>query len=398
MSGFVPTARPSSGINHTTKQHRMLAHDAVPMSIAFSFRNGFSFPIILVCKNGLKYRIPGDTNYAKINQDFCVDVIYSFNHGVKIDDESLLDVIGENSCPELKVIKQAVRETESRMGHGKQFVVTHHVNVGDFMRAGKNMNIEELDIVIAAEEFGSKVVHPHSQAAEIMLSTSLSDQQSFFYQIVINDPDKHYGERFVNIAGKIHRCKVSTCTNKSPGVYLYANYAVDKEHQNGSVFSEFYSFKDADEKLALFRTVDEAITLGNLLAAKEREHQLLVQNLKQANLTMKHELDEAKAKLELQVINSKADADQRNAEYQKALSDLKQRELAFDDHKREREATWAKEKAALEADLARQKHEFEQRSLRSKDLYDERSYARKDSSEWLKYVMGLGLLVYAIKK
>lgn len=398
MSGFVPISRFSSHIGITTKQFRSLPHNAIPIAISYNFRNGFSFPIILVCKNGIKFRIPGDTNYAKVNKDFCVDVSYTINEGVKIDDDSILDVLDDNSSEDLKIFKAALAENDRFVGTNKHFVISYSVNINDFMRADKSMTIEELDIVIAAEDKSRYAVHPQSHAAEIMQATQLSDQLSFFYQIAINDPNKHFGERYVNVAGRVFKCLTTHHLTNPPGVYLYSNNAMDNQQQNGAVFSEYYTFEEATEKLALYRTVDEAKTLGDPLEGLKRDHAMAVQKLKNDNLELQAELDRQKNALDRQILANKSEADSRNSEYQLMIAKLKEKEHAMDEEKRAREAEWAKEKTRLESELAARKHEMEMKSLRSRDVYDERSYARKDSSELLKYVMGLGLLVYAIKK
>lgn len=321
---------------------------------------------VVICeRSNLKLVIPPTPSFGK-EQEIVIRVEYWIHEEkVKINTELLLDrlqLVGDH----LKIFRNAFSCNQTSGSHfrGVNFLVEypiHHHVLEDY---GGSVYFKEIDTVIAVGDRHDCPDHPFSYEAE-MLGTSTVDSDNPVYglniDIYINDPKNKYGERFVNLFGKVYCVRTIKLNDRREGIYL--NKVI-----NGKSHSVFYAFDDTENEIALYRVEDEALSAGHVDIVLKRN----LAELEHSNLLLKKELDQSKIMLQ-------------------------QREIDIAAGKMELEKEKEEWKARKEREDLERKMEYE----RMRDMYERRSYERKDRSELLKHIptllVGLSTVFLAIK-
>lgn len=357
-----------------------------------SYKNGLPYPITVVLRNGLSLTIPPLSGNWRDQSNFVVQVRYRFAKNVKIDIHRILDAVDADSTNELIALKDAIRDARiNQTANSNECVLTYQVTRSQFESVPDGLYLSNLDITISKDVIGSDsyVVHPESSAGyELRLERRL-ETSSFKLDIEINDPEQLFGDRFVNVLGRIYRVHARVHPDRPPGVYLTSPNDIDQE----ACDAKHYPFETADAELMLFRTASEARTLGNLAESRKAELEELQHNnrieLAKLEMDFKTQLHD----LNMQLNQHKIDKTQREAAHAEEVARLKAVELRLSLEASEREAR----QKSIDAAYAAEKADREARAHRERDYYERRSYDRKDSSEIVKWippmVVGAGLII-----
>lgn len=183
------------------------------------------------------------------------------------------------------------------------------------------------------------------------------------FNLLINDPDKIYGSRYIYVSGQVIKIIPTIVPNMASGIYY--DY-----REIGKTSINHVGFEDIDTlPIKLYSTEEEAKTNGD------------------PSLLMKEEL----AKKEHEIALSKKEAELLKAENAR----LREENIKL-------EAELNKEKLKREAGANALKDEYEEKSYSRKDHYEHRSHSRKDSTEVLKWVAGIATVAvgayFGIKK
>lgn len=365
--------------------------DALTCNI--SYLNGLSDAVTIVQRSGLAFTVPAASD--RNERDFVIRVSNSFSRGVNIDGHYLLNGVTENSPVELQKIQEALNRRNLYNRGREEFCLDYLVSRETLQKRGGSIYLVELDIVVSILTPNHVPLHPFSDVgmrAQLLESDPAVNSPKYFgMNIRIVDNNGRFGDRFINVSGQIYKVVALKSSKLRDGVYMTSSAAVDGDYDVCPPSCQRYSFEEADAELKLFRTVDEAKTLGDIAAATDRELKELQAKLRREEhefklerLRREDELDIAKRAYEREKLEFETDMAQR-------LARQKLRELELDE-----------QKAELDAMRRREDHLRTMEAMARKDLYESRSYQRKEFSEYIKYVpvviAGLASIFLAIKK
>lgn len=382
-SSYKPLIDPPIPYQGVTQYHdtqeRFLGNDpGYHFSINYEYVNGFSKTVTLVDRTGLRIRVP-PTQVPNIHH-FVIRVKITCGDAVKMDINGLL-----NSDQPYEQMYARVLSEGTVLSHFNQVIYTldHFITLDQVDTVGGNLYLSNLDLVISTLFPEHVAPHPYSDegARNYLLSfdKEINNATQFGYTIKIFDPDGEYGERFININNTIYKIPVSTERSIPKGVYIINSGSVQSNAGITKPVSKHYTFDEADEALKLYQSVEQARTLGDEYAQKEKElkEQTLKikekeQSLKEQRQAKDFEYDEQKRELERRV--AEEEARRKESEHQLAQQQLKYKEQ-----------------------LQQIEHERSIRMMGTKDYYDHRAYERKDSSEIVKFIPAIitgGLAIF----
>lgn len=292
---------------------------------------------------------------------------------VILDDRQLYNAVSDQPNQESNVLKElALGMHNAQMVWGdKEMAADYQVSLDDLQASGGSLYIPEIDVVIA-ESTNRSTAHPESPMGKKLRMMSLCAKGGFQLNIEIVDPNNVLGDRFINFGGKVFRIKKIDDPTRKPGIYYTGNIKPDGDLEVGVPgFMEFHELSGADGALAMYRTVDEAQSLGNLTESLKRQFEVE---------QMKSKLEVAR--LERQIENDKAE---HQLVYNRLLAANKIADEEREQHKRRIDELNEKIKT-----------ERERESARLRDEYERRSHERKDSSEILKWIPTILGVVTAI--
>ncbi len=338
-----------------------------PVEKRISYINRTHREVIICERSNLKLVIPAAPRFG-VPQEVIVRVEYWIHEErVKINTELLLDRMRDLG-DHVKVFRQAFscNEFYGPQFRGVRFCVEYAVDQATLEDYNDSLYYKDIDLLISIADKSECPDHPFSQEAEIndAYANVLINQPSLGLNvdIYINDPKNRYGERYVNVFGKVYCIRTVKLFDRKEGIYL-------SKIVNGKRCDVYFTFEEAGKEINLFRVEDEALTNGHVDIILKKN----LAELENTNLLLKKELDASKTILQTKQV----ELDARKAELDK-----------------EREE-W---KAEKEQEDLKRKREFE----RMKDKYEERSYERKDRSELLKHIptliIGLSTVFLAWKQ
>lgn len=328
-----------------------------PVEYRQSYINKTHVPIVIVWRSGLKTTIPAE-NALNDNSAFTIEVEMSFGVDVKKDVQRVLSAVDEKGTVELRKIKEAfANNVEGRWGRTR-VLLDYSITIPEIKKLGGSIYYEELDIVISLNGLDDAPPHPYSEEGKSMQLINVGDIKDigFSYNIDVIDNLGIFGTRYININNKVYKVTPKKDMQKRDGIYVASNAPVDNAIEINAKSSEYHAFDKAAE-LGLFRSIDEAMALGDMESARKKE----LLNLEHSLQVSKREYQELQNRFDIEV--AEKDRLLKEAEHQ-----LK------------------------EADIQLQK---------TKDHYENKSFQRKDSSETLKFVPGviaaIGSMFLAIK-
>lgn len=336
-------------------------------AVEYEYHNGLSRPVTVITRLGIKAEIPPSQN--TVNRDFLIRVKLHLGINVKLNVDSLLSSSQESS----RLFAQVITEGTSRYIQGqRRYTLDYSVNLEDIEGRGGNIYLNNFDIVLTTMDSYLQAKHPFGEEGlrnySINDEVSINNVDSFGYTLKIIDSLGSFGERFVNIAGNVYRVPVSKSHELEDGVYITSSGSVQGDYALVKPIFKRYSFKEAEQTLRLYRTVNEARTLGDEMASKERELKELTLSLKEKENKLKEErLD-------------------REHEFEVKKHELKDLELESERRKKDIEARHTEKLTRLKEEIADLEHARNISIMKQKDYYESRSQERKDTSEVVKFL------------
>lgn len=348
--------------------------------VALMFENGFPYPVKVVLSSGFAVTLPPHGNVGINNvlsqrvYNFVVRKQFKYSSHVKIDTNNVLSDVPEDN-KELYAMVLAANQANSNYGYQyHDFSIDYCISRDQFEAHAKTgLYVPEIDAVICLAD-DCDVVHPNSPDGLSMQANESGDLLGYSFRLEIVDPYDQFGHRFININGVVDRIEPIKDVRREPGVYLH-RVMRETSGKTADIETKHFSFDEAIKALRLFRTEDEAKSLGDILEAQKRDYELRAQENKNRSLELESKLREETAK-----------SKQAALDYEAKEAELKEvREVL---------------KALREERVTKLKEDYEKRSMAREDYYDQRSSARKDDGEWLKWVpaviVGGGLLAYKL--
>jgi hypothetical protein len=311
------------------------------------------------------------------NKKLIIRTTMIMNAAIKLDTQHILSgVTDDSSSSELIALRNAFNEHEKKTYYsGAKLVLDYPVSYDQLRANGGTIYHHELDCVISILPIEYAPQHPFSNSAKeansIQSNLVHQDNKCFGYSVELIDSAKRYGDRYLNIGNKVYRVTTKTDGSRKDGIYVVSNNPVTGKFDVTDVKVNYFTFEEAQEKVGLFKTHEEALNLGDVSLAKKMEMAALEQTL----LAMKHETQIAKQSHELEII-------EKNKE-------LKRLEMEASRHAQV--MLEMKERVDIVSALERQ---------RIKDHFEDTSHSRKEQTEIIKWIpamiIGAGAICTAI--
>ena len=346
--------------------------------------NSLRTPVTIVMRSGLSFLIT--PSVSRSNKDFVVKESYTYGSDVIPDVRKLLHEVNEDSSSYQKALKAAIDNRSERVGCGKtRFAVEHRFSEEELGSHGGSIYVPELDIVISI--LAHHMVPPHPYSCEGNRRKMITEDDTinrlgvFGYSIRIIDNKGVFGNRYVNMSGECFKVAIVKDINLRDGVYVTSSGLATGDHYAAPPRCNFYTLEEADKELKLYRSYEEAMTLGDVYAAKERE-------LEEFRLQVKREEEELKRR------RMQREEDHKATEFRLAeeKAELERRERELEQETTRRMTELKEQQAALD-------HARQIELIKTKSHYETRSLRRKDTSEAIKFIpalIGGGLGLWAV--
>lgn len=328
----------------------------------YSYYNGLEYPVHVVLRNGIQFTIP-PVNYGG-RRVFAIRTVVSHANNVKIDISRLFNNSTETSKSLLATLKEVQdKGLVERTMENSTLSYFYKVTQEDLNNGGNSLYLPHLDVVISTLE-GQLPQHPYSE--EGLLTQNLevfptaNDANSFGYNIQIVDNHGCYGRRFINIGNVVYSIPTAKRPTMPDGVYLISNGPCQVEGGITEPVTERYTFEEADEKLPIYRTIEEARTLGDQVAQMEKE-------LKENSLYLKRE-EQRLAQEAQEFKRMQAEEEQRRkVEEQRIKADLEEEERRRKREWEEEERLIKQQREAEEVEIKRKREEEEYAIKKARD-------------------------------
>jgi len=294
------------------------------------------------------------------------------HHDVNLDTTELSNDCGVKTSSEAQAYQDALQIAEDKLGRTNEMQsawVEYTIPASDFDANGGVLFLQNIDLQVSVLDQASTAPHPFS-----LLGQRNRDAYDFkedmtprgvFYGVYIRDKDNHFGQRFININGHVYGIPVLTDeTTERDGVYFIHCNRTTSSFVPTRVFTEFYPFDEADEKLGLYQTYREALTLGDPQERFKREYELRIQQLKNDELQFKE--DRAAQEREMDAIRERHRREQ--AEYEHQILKIGQLNRLISAELERREQIYRREMQIL------------------REITDGRSAERKEAGEIIKLI------------
>lgn len=349
-----------------------------PVDYKVSYINNLHEDVVIGWRSGLKFTFEPERNMT--SNVLVIRTEITASRKVKKDLERILSVVGDSATNELKAIRQAYTGQVQDLGYNQvKLVLDYTIAYEDLKKHGGTVYYHETDTVVSLSSATRDPVHPHSDTGRRIAAVSgvksKHDCGSFYYDIKIVQNDESGCSRFLNFASEIYKIDSHKDPDKRDGVYVVAVTPRSNHNETHKDTVNYLSLEQAEQTMGLYRTYEDALTLGDPEAARKKEltrleHELAVLKRDNSIESQRHEMELIKAK----------------GEAEKAKLELEEKETLLR--------------------RTRENHDYEMNLLRmrDKDYYEQRSYQRKDNSEFLKAIptimVGIASVitaVYAVK-
>jgi len=265
------------------------------------------------------------------------------------------------------------------LGTARVAGVTHYIDQNEIVDHGGSVYIENLDLLVTIADGSGRLPppHPYSRLGSIARVNEMTHDSfglsDVIYAVKIVDRHATFGGRFLNFSGRVVYIPAEDNVEDTiaDGVYLTINKPPRGKQTDYSRTTEYFEFKDADTAVPLFKSYDEALTLGKPEEVRKRElerekadlerlrHQQSVDQIEQ-----KRKLSEAEEIFAERQRNHERDMAARREDIDRRKADVEEREI----HLRQRE------------------HELKTEQIIVKNKLDAKNDARKATIEALKFI------------
>lgn len=354
------------------------------IEVRVAYENYLPLDITIVERNGLRCVVP--SRIGPFGVGFVTRVEYRLLEETADGIDKFMAQIGSSSCEEMRVFKEAYTRQRTTNWHRGAVVVLDYIVTLETLKENNGViYYKNRDIIISSLDIASTPAHPYSEDGVDKSGLEAGSgfgigRDMIAFKIELVDNARNIGNRFIFFAGEVHSVVAKIDERRSCGVYITKTSNDITNPTKYTAHQEHLSVEDAQLRLGLYRTPQEALEGGDsiltrkeALARSEHELTLLKQDLQQAKL--------------------QADQD--------AL--VAQRELAELIHGNKiKEAALAEKSSKLDRDRKEFEYEQERRRSEMRDMYERRSSERKDSSDMLKFlpmlILSIGAVMAAFSK
>lgn len=332
-------------------------------SLYVNERSGLVYPIKPIAERFSSNFIIRQEYYIPINLFDDLTELFSkpMNKDIDSDLITLKDVFLEQ------------KDNDSSKYHGMTIFVD--ITVGnDLFNQFDEIYLTNADIVVSKKRNHSYARHPFCQGSlQKEKFDFLSDKKGMSISIEIIDNENLISNRYYLLMNTVYKLVPQEDNTRNNGVYLTQIDHVSDQNEP-SIITTRYDFKDAEDTLGLYKTIEEARLAGDISREREKELETLQFENKRIALEIK--------KLE--------------QEHNRIMTDKTQiiRELQLENEKIQ--ADNLKDKMKLEKDLHELKAKLDKEKVERNDHYEERSKNRQESLEITKYLPAIIAAVAAI--
>lgn len=352
----------------------------VPFRVSTFFINNTPNDITVVFRNNFSQTFKKNPNIpavrSKTHRCFIVRKVYHFKGELnitgainRINDFRRLSNVDNG---ELEILHAGLTNAynATRKCTNVSVAIDRYVEIGIFDNY-KDVYLTDVDLLLQKDNYDPNIVHPFSVDGTVLdkYKHQLDDRRVSGVFVELIDNDNAITNRYIYLAKKMFSVPTKKDNTRRDGVYFTTvNYnalnevAIDPFH---------YSFEEAEEKIGLYKTQEEAITYGNPELSSKAEWEQKQKELLEA----KRELELLRNDLKIKEMNRQEELDQLKHEQEINTAALKEKMAKLEEkaNKRKRKYDELKEK-------------MEQKRDERKDHYEEKSHTRKNVLELIKYV------------
>ena len=263
-----------SAIDYTVHQTKYVLEkmERHPVSEHIEFYNGSAYGVVVSRRNGVSF-ISRPPNGHK-GKEFVIVVTYEVGCHFVDRFANELEKSHRFSNAETQVYLDNVKRQQlAGMGRrsGNAKVSIHYLIEIDRLLAAKEncLYIENLDMVLSLDSIGKVPPHPFANMNLRPLNMTYRKDaiktNECIYHVRIVDNNDEFGGRFINTNGTVLRINACKDNLAQSGVYVrLSNQSNINDSATPTIIQNYYSFEEAETKLSLFRTREEARTLGDI--------------------------------------------------------------------------------------------------------------------------------------
>lgn len=365
--------------------------DCGPITVTTTFINYLNSNISVVMRNGLRHTVPLVHNRNK--KVFIIREKYQIRSESFDELLNLFSVCSDINLPDLSALEAGFNETMRFNKFGTACVTVDTVIDLKSLERGKgSVYIPNRDLVISRSSLLDAVSHPFATNTILIdkykALVDNSKGASFYIEIV--DNEAQISDRFFYIDKTLFEIKPIKDPSRSSGVY-FCSVTADIIG-NPQINKVIYSIEEAQDRLGLYKTREEALSSGNTEASRKETIQRLTHEISLNNLKHTAEQNELKTKSE----ELKAEYTNLEIENKKYILALETKLRGIEQVNKEAEYEYKQKNILLANKLEKEKAKREKRKLDTSDYYEHRSHVRKDSSEMVKIIPSMVMGVIAI--
>lgn len=358
-----------------------------------TFENKTDETIIVSDRNNIPTVYKCNPNRYRSEQMFKIKTVYEFL-GRDMALETLLRLDEFNK--QFKVLDEnhgllykLIQESYDSNPNGNIHVICIERCIGlEDLKKYKCIYEEDSDYLINSTEGWLSRPHPHSAEGKI-----LSGHDEYIYSkkvsgclIEVVDNDNKIGCRYVYCAKQLIKLNPISDPTRQCGVYF--TKVENAYHEADMVDPHHMGFEEAEEKLGLYRTEEEALTGGSPENLAKEKARVALQDLER----LKHEAELAKGTNRLKEAALEAELHESRAEQARLKEHIAREEMLRNEEERKRKEDYAK-REEMRKDAAQERA----------DYYEQRNQYRRDTSDMFKWlptliIGAMGILAYFMKK
>lgn len=369
--------------SHPEKSENPSAHLTemeAPFRVSTFFINNTPNDITVVFRNNLAQTFEKNANLPpaqnKTSKSFVIRTVYSFKGALNIT--KMINRIQEfrkmsnMDNGELEIIYATLFNAfnSNRNCTNVAVAIDRYIDSTAFNNHN-NVYLTDVDLLLQKGMYDPNIVHPFSTDGAILnkYKHQLSDQLVSGVFVELIDNDNSITNRYIYLAKQLFSVPTKKDKSRKDGVYFtnvnhnaLGDLTIDPQH---------YSFEDAEQKVGLYRTQEEALTHGNPEFACKAEWEQKQKELLEA----KRELELLRNDLKIKEMNRQEELDRLKHDQEIKNNAMKEKMAKLEEKaaKRKRKYDELKEK-------------MEQKRDERKDQFEEKSQVRKNVLELIKYV------------
>jgi hypothetical protein len=351
--------------------------------LGYQFINHIHRPVTVLTRTGMRAIIPyrpqgrmpkpAKKQAAPVINEPCfiIRVRLISAADVILDTSELSNDLGQVTSAEAKAYLDSVQMAEDKIVRGNQQVVwvEYHIPLSDFDAEGGILFLQNLDLQISILDQASTAPHPFSilgqRNRDAFDFKSEMAPKGLFYGVYIRDKDGQFGRRYININGVVYGVDIITEESSDrDGVYFITSNRTTSSFIPQRVLVEYFPLEEANEKIGLYQTYNDALTHGNPSEVFKRDYEEKLQALKQEELKQKAERTRVEHETE-----------QQRELYKRAIMGYEHELRRIENLNR-----------LIDAELGLREKNYRREMLIIKEILDAKGHERREAGEIIKLI------------